>query len=352
MDLRSVFTPAAVAAYWNEVASNREPYLLSSLFGKQQKAGLDLKWIRGSKGLPVSLMPSAFDAKATYRSLPGIEIQETEMPFFREGFKVKERDRQEMLRVQDSADPYAREVIARVFDGAADLVDGAIVVPERMIAQLLFPEDGKMGIAIKANGVDYTYEYDKDEDWKNANYTEVATKWSEKTADPFKDIKDAKNKVRAATGVEPTIAIMNSTTFNMLENVDTIRNRFVTMNGLALSYLTPAEIAAVVRGTVGVSIVLYDKQYKDEDGKAHPFVPDGYVALVPDGQLGTIWRGTTPEEADLRGSNEAEVEIVENGVAVTREIIPHPVNVNTIVSEIVLPSFERMDEVAVLKVGE
>ena len=350
LDFRSVFTPAAVAAYWNEVASNRTPYLLSSFFGKQQKAGLDLKWIKGSKGLPVSLMPSAFDAKATYRSLPGIEIQETEMPFFREGRKIKERDRQDFMRAQDTNDPYAREVIARVFDTASDLIEGAIVVPERMIAQLLFPEGGKMGISIKANGVDYTYNYDAANEWHDKNYTEVGTQWSEKTADPFKDIKDAKDKVRAATGVEPTIAIMNTTTFNNLANVDAVKNRYLTTNGMTLGYLTAAEIAAVVRGTVGVNIALYDKQYKDEDEKAHTFVPDGYVALIPDGQLGTIWRGTTPEEADLRGSGAAEVEIVENGIAVTREIIPHPVNINTIVSEIVLPSFERMDEVAVLKV--
>lgn len=351
MDFRSVFTPAAVAAYWNEVASNRVPYLLSSLFGKQQKAGLDLKWIKGSKGLAVSLMPSAFDAKATYRSLPGIQISETEMPFFREGRKIKERDRQDFMRAQDTNDPYAREVIARVFGDASDLIEGALVVPERMLAQLMFPEDGKMGISIKANGVDYTYNYDPNSDWKNANYKEVDTRWSEaETADPFKDIQDAKDKVRAATGTEPTVAIMNSNTFKLLSNADAVKNRYLTTNGLRLGYLTSTEIAAVVRDTVGVNIALYDKQYKDEDEKAHAFVPDGYVALIPDGQLGTIWRGTTPEEADLRGSGAAEVEIVENGIAVTREIIPHPVNINTIVSEIVLPSFERMDEVAVLKV--
>ena len=32
----------------------------------------------------------------------GIEKLETEMPFFREGYKLKEKDRQEMLRIQDT----------------------------------------------------------------------------------------------------------------------------------------------------------------------------------------------------------------------------------------------------------
>lgn len=171
MDLREVFTPAAIAANWIEVASNQIPYLGATLFPARKKAGLDLSWLKGSRGLPVSLMPSAFDAKATFRDRIGFEKLETEMPFFREGYKIKEKDRQEMLRVQESTDPYAAEVIARVFDDTRDLVDGANVVPERMIMQLLFPEGGDVGIAIKANGVNYTYKYDTDGSWKTSNYT-------------------------------------------------------------------------------------------------------------------------------------------------------------------------------------
>src|SRR5699024_4996230 len=118
-------------------------------------------------------------------------------PCFREGFKIKERDRQEMLRVQESTDPYAQEVIARIFDDARNLIDGANVVPERMIMQLLFPVDGECGISIKANGVDYTYDYDADGAWKTNNYTALTTTalWTAPaTADPFaafKTVKDA-----------------------------------------------------------------------------------------------------------------------------------------------------------------
>ena len=105
MNLRDVFTPAAIAANWAEVASNQTPYLGATLFPARKKAGLDLSWLKGSRGLPVSLMPSAFDAKATFRDRIGFDKLETEMPFFREGFKIKEKDRQEILRVQESTDP-------------------------------------------------------------------------------------------------------------------------------------------------------------------------------------------------------------------------------------------------------
>lgn len=353
MDFKALITPAAVAANWAEVASNRVPYLGTGLFGAKKKAGLDLSWIKGNRGLPISLMPSTFDAKATFRDRIGVSKTETEMPFFREGFKIKEKDRQELLRVQDSNDPYAIAVIDRVFDDANELIDAADVVPERMRMQLLFAEDGNVGIAIKANGVDYTYNYDQNGEWKTNNYTALTGNdlWTAPaTADPFAAFKVAKDGILARTGSEVVYAIMNSATFNMMAKAEAIKNRYLSTNGLTLGYLTDAEVKAAVKSTSGLDIVVYDKMYRDEDKVAHKFVPDGYVALVPAGELGSTWYGTTPEEADLMGSGKAEVAIVNTGVAITRIIEEHPVNINTFASEIVLPSYERMDEVALIKV--
>ena len=78
--------------------------------------------------------------------------------------------------------------------------------------------------------------------------------------------------------------------------------------------------------------------------------PEPYVCLIPDGALGATWYGTTPEEADLSAAQNADVAVVNTGVAISRVVGEHPVNITTFASEIVLPSFERMDEVAVLKV--
>lgn len=354
INLREFFTPAVIAAQWTEVSSNLIDYIGPQMFPAQKKAGLDLSWIKGSKGLPISLMPSALDAKATFRDRIGFSKLETEMPFFREGFKIKERDRQELLRVEDANDPYAQAILDRVFDDANNLIAGAAVVPERMIMQLLFPESGSVGIAIKANGVDYTYNYDQDGNWKANNYTALTgtAKWdAPTTSDPFAALQTAIDSVRSATGSNTTTAIMRTSTFNLMASADAVKNRFLTTTGKTVGYLTRGEVASIIRDTVGVDIVLYDKQYKDESGNSHFFVPDGYVSLVPDGALGGTWYGTTPEEADLTsGNTDAEVAIVNTGVAITRIIDRHPVNINTFASEIVLPSFERMDEVAVLKV--
>ena len=353
-----LFSPAAIGANWTENASNRIPYLGEGLFPARKQAGLDLKWIKGSKGIPVSLMPSAFDAKATFRDRIGVSKVETEMPFFREGFKIKERDRQDILRAQSANDPYVSAAIARVFDDANELIEGALVVSERQRMQLLFPVNGNVGISIMANGVDYTYDYDPEvngvREWKSSNYFELEgqAKWTDAThSDPFGDIQTAKDAIAAKTGSDLRIAIMNKATFAKLRNNANIKNRFLTKSGAAFGYLTDNEIIQILKDTSDLDgIVLYDKQYRNESKVAAKFVPDGYVTLIPAGALGETCYGTTPEEADLMGKAIAPVQIVNSGIAITQETTVNPVNVNTYASEIVLPSFERMDEVAVLKV--
>ena len=352
MNIFELFTARAVAANWTEAQSNRIPYLGEAFFPADKKAGLDLAWIKGNKGLPVSLMPSAFDAKATFRDRPGMAKTETEMPFFREGYKLKEKDRQDLLRVMESSDPYAQQVIARVFNDTQDLIEGAAVVRERMRMALLFPANGNAVISFKANGVDYTYNYDPDGSWKATNYTEITTptkKWNVATADPFEDIDAVQNTINAATGANLDLLIMNSATFNKLAKITAVKDRFLTVNGKAIGYVTPDDVRAVLSALLNVQIVVYNKQYKDESGVAHAFVPDGYVALLPAGPIGKTWFGTTPEEADLLNGDH-DVSIVDKGVAILRTVHEHPVGLNVFASEIVLPSYERMNEVALLKV--
>ena len=352
-EFRKLVTPKVIAANWTEAVSNKQPYLGETIFPSKQKAGLDLKWILGYKGLPVSLMPSAFDAKTTFRGREGVKMLETEMPFFREGFRISEKDRQEILRIKEKNDPYMNDALNRVFDDAGNLLDGALVVAEREIMQLLFPDNGNMGITIEANGVSYTYNYDPDGAWKAANYFPIPSDYTwdkPNAADPLTDIRTAQDAIKAQGG-EGALLIMNNETFKLFRSIKAIKDLFLTVNGLAVGYLTDAQIITVLKDALGLAgIVVYDKQYKDESGISHKFVPDNYVAVIPNGTLGNTWRGTTPEEADLMGSAEADVVVVNNGIAITQMLETDPVNLFTKASEIVLPSFERMNEVAVLKV--
>lgn len=241
-----------------------------------------------------------------------------------------------------------------IYDDVSNLVTGARIVPERMIWQLLAPANGTPGITIKANGVNYTYNYDPDGTWKKSNYKALTTsaKWdTPASATPIADLIAAAEAVNDATGEEVTRVFMNKATLAKMIAADEVKNRFLTINNRTTSVLTMNEAKEVVRQATGLEIFTYNKKYRPEGGgDTAKYLPDGYVVLAPDGNLGTTWYGTTPEEADLlSGQSGASVSIVNTGVAITTELTVHPVNANVYASEIVLPSFERMDAVYCIK---
>ena len=353
MQITDFYNAAAIAAQYTQDPSNSIAYYGAGLFPVRKKMGLDLSWIKAHKGLPVSLAPSNFDAKSTLRSREGFKIAETEMPFFRESMLVKEKDEQDFMRVQESNDPYVADILQRIFDDSTTLINGAEVVPERMRMQLLAPADGSPKITIEANGVQYSYNYDQDGSYQTNNYTAIAgatDKWSDHTqSDPLKDLSDAMDKVEDATGSRPSIALMSKATMNHLVQNEKIRGAILAQNTTANIFMTSALVSNLIQTLLGLNIVVYGKKFKDEAGKVQSFYPDGYVTLIPDGALGSTWYGTTPEERTLMGRPEADVRVVNTGVAVAVTVTNDPVNTKTTVSEIVLPSYERMDETYVIK---
>ena len=353
MNIRDVYSAKAVAIVQTEVASNAKEYLGIGLFPARKKMGLDLKWIKTSKGLPVSLSPSNFDAVSTLRSREGFKMTETEMAFFRESRIVKETDEQEMLRVQESTDPYVQEILNRVFDDVNDLIEGAKVVPERMIMQLLSPADGSPKISIEANGTTYAYNYDPNGDYKTNNFAELSgttDKWSDvENSDPMGDIAKAMDSVEAKTGERPSAMIVSRQTMGYLKQNKQIKSAILAQNATANIFMDDNRVKEIFSNELGINVVVYSKQYKNEEGTVAKFYPDGFATLIPNGALGNTWYGTTPEERTLMGSKEADVSIVNTGVAVAVTVSNDPVQTKTTVSEIVLPSYERMDSTYVIK---
>ena len=354
MKLTDIFTAEAIAANYTEVASNKQEYLGSGFFPPHKKNGLDLKWIKGHKGLPVSLMPSNFDAKSTLRDRVGIAINETQMAFFRESILVKEQDEQDIMRVQDSNDPYAAEVLDRIFDDTRTLLDGANVVPERMIMQLLAPIDGNIGIEVKANGVNYAYNYDPDGSWKAEHYMKIESAedmWNAPdTCDPVADIEAALDAQESASGDRPEVLLMSKATFKLMKDSKKVQSGVLAKNTTAIINYTNDLVQSYIEEALKVKIVIYSKKFKKEDGTAANFYPDNIVMMLPNGAIGKTWYGTTPEERTLASKQGANVTVTNTGVAVAVTITDDPVNTKTTVSEIVLPSFERMDECYALQV--
>lgn len=353
MNIREVYNAKTIAAVHSEATSNKIAYLGAGLFPVKKKMGLDLKWIKTSKGLPVSLAPSNFDAVSTLRSREGFTLTETEMAFFRESMLIKEADEQEIMRVQDTSDPYASDVLSRIFDDANTLVAGANVVPERMIMQLLAPSDGSPKISIQANGATYAYNYDPDNSYKTNNFAELSggtDKWSDvENSDPLNDVSAAIDTVEELTGERPEIMILSKKTMNYLKQNAKIRSAILAQNTTANILVTEARVKEIFSNELGVNIIVYSKKYKDESGTVNNFYPDGFATLIPNGALGNTWYGVTPEERTLIGKPTADVSIVNTGVAVAVSVSEDPVQTKTTVSEIVLPSYERMDSTYVIK---
>lgn len=355
MKLSDVFNAQAIVLNYTNAASNKIPYLGTGFFPAQKKAGLDLKWIKGHNGLAVSLAPSNFDAKSKYRDRVGIAISETQMAFFRESMLVKEADEQEIMRVQNSDDPYAVEVLNNIFNDSQTLIDGANVVPERMRMSLLAPLGGSVGINIVANGVNYTYDYDPDGSWKKEHYAKIETaadKWNAvDTCDPMRDLENAMDAQEEASGNRPEILLMSKPTFNYIKNSKKVQSGVLAQNVTANVNYTTAKVKEYIEEELSVSVVIYNKQFKDESGTAKKFYPNDIVMMLPNGALGKTWYGTTPEERTLATRADADVSIVETGVAVAVTVTDDPVNTKTTVSEIVLPSFEQMDMCYALEVA-
>ena len=347
MKITDVFNAQAIALNYTSEPSNSIDYIGEGFFPSQKKAGLDLKWIKGHNGLPVVLAPANFDAKSTLRDRVGISISETEMAFFRESMLVTEKDEQEIMRVTDSNDPYAVQVINHIFDDAKTLIDGAAVVPERMIMQLLAPIDGEMGIDIVADNVSYTYNYDPDGSWAAKHYAKITTAndmWNaSETCDPVADIEAALDAQEQAGGNRPEILLMSKTTFNYIKKSKAVQGYILAQNTTANIFVTDKVVRDFLENEFGITVVIYNKQFVDENGVAKKFYPDNIVMFLPNGSVGSTWYGTTPEERTLMGKADANVSIVNTGVAVAVTTTNDPVNTKTTVSEIVLPSFEKMN---------
>ena len=329
-----------LAAYWIELLQDEGPYPCEELFPADKKRGLSLSWRKGAKGLPVVLNTSAFDAAAVPRGRIGFSKLSTEMPYFKESTYIDEELRQELNMVLETGNAaYIDAVMIRVFDDELRLLRGARASRERMRMMAL-----TTGIVAMANnGQTFTYNYGV------THKGNAAVSWSNmENADPIEDIRAAKEEIEQETGSTITRAMCDGQTWRYLRNNKKIKNDI---------YARQSHIGAVTNNQLreyiadqldGLVIAVNDKRYVDESGVTQKFMPEDTFVMFPSGPLGKTWFGTTPSESDLMSSGVANVSIVETGVAITTIKKADPVQVETIVSMICLPSFEQADNVYII----
>ena len=171
MRFNEIFSAPSIAEMLTSDPTNATPYVGEAFFPRKQKMGIDLNWIKSHKGAGVELKPSSYDALATIRPREGFSVLTEQMPLFRESMKISEQDMVDIQRAQDANDPYLMDVVSRIYDDVANLVEGANVAAERMRMSLLAPIGGDMKINIGLiDNTAYNYNYDADGSWKASNY--------------------------------------------------------------------------------------------------------------------------------------------------------------------------------------
>lgn len=342
-----------IAAAWNEAANgSADDYLGNNLFGFKKQNALELKWLKGAGGLPISLKPSAFDAEVALRGRIGATKVETEMPLFREGVQITESDRRALYEAMQLGDTYAQDVMSRIFNDSNNLIRGAKVVPERMIWQLLAPTDGKPKISIAGDGINYAYDYDPNGKWFANNFVDGSSNpWSStSTSAPIDEFVAVSEKAKA-NGSILRYAIMSQKTMTELRNSKQIKDIALSQNATANIYMTEAIVKNVVEEITGIRPIVYSSLYGDENGVAKKFYPDKVVTLVPEGTVGDIYFAKTSEEYELDSDPAKNVSIIDNSIAVSTVCTSEmPPRIAVYASEIVLPSYERMDSVYEMKV--
>lgn len=336
-------TASNIAGYFNALQENVDSTLGEYIFPARKQLGTKLSYIKGASGQSVALKAAAFDTNVTIRDRVSAEIHDEQMPFFKEAMLVKENDRQQLNLVKDTGnEALVNTIVAGIFNDNLTLVNGARARLEAMRMQVL--ATGK--IAFTSDGVNKDIDYGVKPDHKK----QVSNSWAESNATPLADLEDAIETAREL-GLNPERAIMNYKTFGLIRKAASTVKAIKPFAGDGSS-VTKAELQNYVADNYGVEIVLENGTYRNEKGEVSKFFPDGHLTLIPNGPLGNTVFGTTPEESDLFADNtvNADVEIVDSGIAVTTTKTTDPVNVQTKVSMVALPSFERLDDVYMLTV--
>lgn len=335
-------TASNLAGYWNARQQEVDSTIGEKFFPARKQLGLKLALVKGSAGLPVVLKPSAFDTKATLRERMHVTLDEQEMPFFKESLLVKEQDRQQLnVIAQTGNQALIDTVVSGIFDDTATLLSGAHARLEAMRMQVL--ATGKIGVI--SNGVAQDFDYRVDPDHKGT----VTTSWTDlATSTPLADIEAAVSALENL-GSTPEVIILNSKTLSQIKNAKSTL-ALIKPTAPDASSVKKSELFDYLESELGLTVVVKNQTYKDADGIVKKYYPDGHITLAPNTQLGETVFGTTPEESDLLGGSvtNAKVEIVDAGIAVTTTTKTDPVNVETKVSMIALPSFKNLADVYML----
>ncbi|MCT4593174.1 MAG: major capsid protein [Anaeromicrobium sp.] len=338
MDLKDFINSKEIALYIKNLPP--QVNIDEALFPKTKQLSPEIELAKGAKQRPVALRLSTFDTAVKVRALKAdVSIEKKEMPFFKEAIGIKEKDRRDLIIAKSSNNQNLVEFLVKnVFENYANLVAGADIQATRMRAQLM--QKGEINVTTNDGDVVVDYKIP-------ANHKEVLTgsaAWSDPTADIVGDIKRWQ-KVFTEEGLEkPTRMLLTEKTFGYITQ-NTAITKDLKARVLGEVILTDEDYISFLKKKLGLEIAFLNGVFVNEEGQTMNFYEDNLVTLIPKGTLGQTIYAVTPEEFDSEyGSGKLDTQVIKTGIAITTMVKEDPVAVDTKVSQIVIPSFDKADE--------
>ncbi|EKQ52759.1 MULTISPECIES: major capsid protein [unclassified Clostridium] len=342
MDIKDFINSSNIALYMRELPV--EESADKALFPNKKQLGTELEFAKGAKKKAVALKMSTFDVATKIRALnASIDVQRKEMPFFKEGVGITESKRRELINAANgNNENLVQALAAQLFENYAGLIEGANIQTKRMRASLI--QNGIINIT--SNDGDIVVDYGVPAAHK---IVVSGTKWNDSKADIVSDIKTFQKVITDDNYPKPTTVLLTENTFNNTFRINDAITAHLRSGAAASSLiLSEQDYINFCKEILGLNIVFLENgTYIPEEGlDPQPYYTDGKITLMSGTTLGYTVYGTTPEEYDkIYGSGKLDTAIVQDAIAITTMVKEDPITVDTKVSQIVIPSFERADEV-------
>lgn len=383
LNLYEQINPDVITTIWYDEYYNRLDYFYQAYLPGARTDTLELEYLVGKDDLPVTLEPSALDTKMIIRDRRSFNTAKVEIPFFRESMILNELDALTIYRyLQHSNIPGGRSALTRLLNDSARLVESSRVNKEIMFCGLItnaaFTINGRTQTSNE--GIDWDWNYDPNGTWAASNKIDVTTaNAGVDFADPDFDIlgyfQDFRNDLETR-GQSVSVAIIGNDTATDLYNNNYIKALIDNRVQVDLNYVRydRRRVLDALEDWTGIRFVIHRKAYGDKNSLAlggpvtgdegRPtgqfFYPQrGTISLLPDGPIGNMYHGMTPEElyagdgisivndAQSVGFDEA-ITLVDGGIAVCTKSKSAPCQLTTWVSGMFAPSYERIDDVYVM----
>lgn len=349
IDLKDYINSKDIVLYLKELP--QEESIDKALFPAKKQLGTKLEFAKGAKKKAVALRPSQFDVAAKMRALnAALTVESKELPFFKEGIGLTETDRRDIINAMNSNNEnLVKALVGQVYENYSNLVEGAHIQAKRQRTQLI--QKGEINITT-VDG-DIIVDYGVPSTHKETIST-TAKKWTSPEADIVGDIKKYQKAITDDNYQKPNVLLMTEETFTNTIMINKVITDHLRSNIQAKSLiLNDGDYISFLKDRLKLNVAFLENTtfIPAEGEEPVPYYENGYVTLMSGTTLGNTVYGTTPEEFDkVYGSSKLDTSIVDLAIAITTMVKEDPIAVDTKVSQLVLPSFERADEVFFAKV--